>query len=185
MAPSSGFKHIQSVITQIVEHIDTLDTQGHSMAVGLTTGFKSLDTQFLLGLRPGELTAVAGRFNMGKTSLLAHLAIHAGCVRHVPVVIFTVCTNAFMFTRKMLGNLSGVEISKLQSGNRSDEDWFAITEAIKEIERARIQLADPIPRESIEALYERLISLTLQEGRLSWSSFCGHRDKAFQVVAFS
>ena len=79
MAPSSGFKHIQSVITQIVEHIDTLDTQGHPMAVGLTTGFRSLDKQFLLGLRPGELTAVAGRFNMGKTSLLAHLAIHAGC----------------------------------------------------------------------------------------------------------
>ncbi|MEI8304276.1 MAG: replicative DNA helicase [Burkholderiales bacterium] len=61
-----GFQPLNSLISQVVERIDTLYNRGSSSDVtGVPTGFSDLD-RMTSGLQPGDLVIVAGRPSMGK-----------------------------------------------------------------------------------------------------------------------
>jgi len=61
-----GFQPLNSLISQVVERIDTLYNRGSSSDVtGVPTGFSDLD-RMTSGLQAGDLVIVAGRPSMGK-----------------------------------------------------------------------------------------------------------------------
>jgi replicative DNA helicase len=63
---AAGFQPLNSLISQVVERIDTLYNRGSSSDVtGVPTGFADLD-RMTSGLQPGDLVIVAGRPSMGK-----------------------------------------------------------------------------------------------------------------------
>jgi replicative DNA helicase len=71
-----GFVAIQSLLTQVVERIETLYSRDNDSDVtGIATGFTDLDSM-TSGLQPGDLVIVAGRPSMGKTAFSVNIAEH-------------------------------------------------------------------------------------------------------------
>lgn len=79
----------------------------------LYTGFGSFD--FLThGMKPGELILIAARPSVGKTALALNIANYVGVRNNKTVAIFSLEMSAELLVKRMLANLSGVSLGKME-----------------------------------------------------------------------
>lgn len=118
---------------------------------GVATGFIDLD-KLLRGLRPRELTIVAGATSMGKTTFALEVASHAAITAGVPTVIYTLEMGADELADRLLsmhtltheaGKLTGVPSQRLDNPELGERDWYLLTRARDRLAAAPLYLRVP------------------------------------------
>jgi len=85
--------------------------------VGLPSGIVSLD-RYLLGFKAGEMTIIAGRPGMGKSSIARNIALSIGC-NHT-VVFFSLEMTCAEVAELLLINMAKVDYYNVMRGNATE-----------------------------------------------------------------
>jgi replicative DNA helicase len=123
------------------ERFDTLRTRPDTASV--LTGLKEIDTG-PGGLFPGELTVLAARPGVGKTSLALQIALHCGLRDRLTYFATAEMGAAELAARKLCG-MAHIDGRKARTGELDQQDMAAIVEACNEFARARLWI-DQRPR---------------------------------------
>lgn len=142
------------------EMIRIEEAEGQAIT-GLPTGFDYLD-ELLSGLQPEELMIMAARPSMGKTAIALNIAEQLAFGGSTPwhtrkdavpvaVGVFSLEMSRGALTQRLLSARSGVDSSKLRSGQVSDEEWTKLQRASGELAEAQL-IIDDTPGMTILAL---------------------------------
>jgi replicative DNA helicase len=131
-------------------------TERGARIIGIPSGFSRYD-RMTSGLHPGELTIVAARPGMGKTSLVLNMAINVASPQelessHDPnerwqepgygVVVFSLEMPREQIVNRMLCSEAKVDVGKVRSGNLSPNDWSKMTQAAAHLNNLNIWVDD-------------------------------------------
>jgi replicative DNA helicase len=127
---------------------------------GIPTGFTQLDRK-IAGLHEGDLYIVAGRPGMGKTAFVLNLAMNASQPRRVRVedpnapfgeadveqlgygvAFFSLEMPREQLASRLLATEGRVDVSKIRSGNISNDDWNKLTDAASQLGKLPLWLDD-------------------------------------------
>ena len=135
-----GFVWIKEVLWPTFEHIERLqDTPGG--VSGLATGFADLD-RMTTGLQPGDLTIVAGRPSMGKTSWVLNVAQTAAIENGVPVAIFSLEMSKEQLVQRFLCAEGRVDGQRLRRGRLEPDEYQRLGRAAGHLNTAPIWIDD-------------------------------------------
>ncbi|MHC4922905.1 MAG: replicative DNA helicase [Planctomycetota bacterium] len=131
---------IGDVLKEVFFKIDRVQNREGSIT-GLETGFFDLD-EMSGGLQPGEMTVVAGRPSMGKTTLALCLMEHIAVVGKKPVVLFSMEMGKQQVVQNLLCSRAKVEGSRLRRGFLADEDYSKLSGAVSGLSESKIFIDD-------------------------------------------
>ncbi len=135
---STGFVHIQPLLTQVVQKIDDLyNRENPSDVTGMPTGFVDLD-HMTAGLQAGDLIIVAGRPSMGKTAFALNIAEHVGLHMKLPVALFSMEMGGTQIAMRVLGAAGRFDQHKLRTGRLETADWQRLTDVLAKLSDAPI-----------------------------------------------
>lgn len=92
---------------------------------GLMSGFMDMD-RITLGFQKSELSIIAARPSVGKTSFITNIAVHMAYREKVPVCIFSMEMSKESITERILSSLTGVPGQELKKGGLTAEAWQGI-----------------------------------------------------------
>jgi len=145
-----GFVAIPSLLTQVVERIETLYSRDNDSDVtGIATGFTDLDSM-TSGLQPGDLVIVAGRPSMGKTAFSVNIAEHVALEVSKPVAIFSMEMGGSQLAMRMIGSVGRLNQHTLRTGKLEDDDWSRMTHALGRLNDAPIFIDETAALNSLE-----------------------------------
>jgi replicative DNA helicase len=132
---SSTTEHIRPIVAGTFKEIREAQNSGRGM-LGVSTGFSRYD-RVTSGLHPGDLTLVAGRPGMGKTSLAMAVAANVAAgdpERHVPpagVAVFSLEMPRKQLANRLLCMRARVNVANLRGAGDgiSPADWQRLTPA--------------------------------------------------------
>lgn len=99
--------------------------------LGISTGLVDLDTK-LSGLQGGDLIYLAGRPGMGKSAVLLRFTASA-CQAGEKVLYFSTEMTTDQLLQRLVGMLSGVEMTKIRDGTLTDEEMVKVATALESI----------------------------------------------------
>lgn len=106
-------KHVL-IADQVKEELAILTSEQTAKAPGNSTGFIDLDKK-IAGLHKGDMTIVAGRPSMGKTSLALKIALNLALDSDLTVLIISLETSASQITRNFLSIKTKTSAHKMRS----------------------------------------------------------------------
>ncbi len=109
--------------------------------MGVSTGFNLMDKK-LSGLQPSQLIVVAGRPGMGKTSFALNIAEHVATKEGKAVAMFSLEMSREQLGLRLLCSTSGVNSQSARTGDLSEEDFYAIADAMGPLSAAPIYIDD-------------------------------------------
>lgn len=128
----------------VISFLDRVQLAAESSASAdaeLPTGLAALDLA-IGGLRAGDLIVLAGGPGSGKSSLLInlvrHISIDAGC----PVAIVSLQSKGEHLLTRLVSELSGIPLRRLNSGRLSDNEWILLVEVVRRLEVAPLLVCD-------------------------------------------
>lgn len=130
---------ISDVVYKIIETIET----GERVDKAVPTGYVALDDLLAGGWHPGELSLIAGRASMGKTSFALNCVANAAMRGH-GVLIFSLEMTAESVTRNMLAAQSEVSGERMRKGRAfiGDEGIDRIVSATSKMSSSKIWISD-------------------------------------------
>ncbi|HKQ70447.1 MAG TPA: replicative DNA helicase [Polyangiaceae bacterium] len=159
---SSSIQRIEPIIRSVFEQITELARRGERIT-GVPTGFERLDAK-TAGLHDGELTIVAARPGMGKTSFVLNVAVNVaspktisdapeggldeggvGESREEPgfgVAVFSLEMPREQLASRMVCSEGRVDVGKMRQGFLQDRDWNNLTQAASFLYRLPIWIDD-------------------------------------------
>jgi replicative DNA helicase len=159
---TSSVQRIEPIIRSVFEQITELARRGERIT-GVPTGFERLDAK-TAGLHDGELTIVAARPGMGKTSFVLNIAVNvaspktiaeageagiedlgAGESREEPgmgVAVFSLEMPREQLASRMVCSEGRVDVGKMRQGFLQDRDWNNLTQAASFLYRLPIWIDD-------------------------------------------
>ena len=147
---NQGFVAIPSLLTQVVERIETLyGRDNDSDVTGIATGFADLD-RMTSGLQPGDLIVVAGRPSMGKTAFSINIAENVALDTNKAVAIFSMEMGGAQLAMRMIGSVGRLNQHTLRTGKLEDEDWSRMTHALGRLNEAPIFIDETAALNSLE-----------------------------------
>ena len=85
----------------------------------------------LSGMQKSDFLLLAARPSMGKTALGLNIAFHAALRDKAKVAIFSLEMSANQLNQRMISFVSGVELSKIISGQiESADEWLKVADAV-------------------------------------------------------
>ena len=134
-----AFTPLRDLLGVTYDRIDEMQ-ESHRPGTGLLTGFDDLDS-YTAGLQPSELSIIASRPSMGKTSLVMNTATHVAKGGKV-VAVFSLEMAKEQLVMRMLCCEAGVNQQNLRQGylDRGDMDRIAI--AANELYNAPVYFDD-------------------------------------------
>ena len=135
-----GFVWIKEVLWPTFEQIEQLQEIPDGVS-GLATGFQELD-RMTTGLQPGDLTVVAGRPSMGKTSWVLNVAQFVAIEREVPVAIFSLEMSKEQLVQRFLCAEARVDALKLRRGRLAGDEYPRLARAAGHLNAAPIWIDD-------------------------------------------
>jgi len=127
---------VHKAISQI-EHYHA--NQGNT--TGLSTGFPDLD-RMTTGLQPGEMSIIAARPSMGKTSLAMNIAEHVAMNVRQPVGVFSLEMTAQALVLRLICSNSRVNLRNVREGFLAERDFPKITAAAGRLAGAPLFIDD-------------------------------------------
>jgi len=116
-----------SVITDsLLKHITEIHN-GEKDTFGLPTGFADFDS-LIGGLQKAEVTIIAGRPAMGKTTFVMNIAHHVAKAG-TGVLIFSMEMASERLVQKLISTISGVNTKKMDRGLMTPDQLKAVQEA--------------------------------------------------------
>lgn len=142
----------ESLKELLVAEMQRIDEADGKPISGIPTGFPDFD-EMLSGLQPEELVILAARPSMGKTALSLNLAEQIAFggltpwdpkrnAKPVPVGIFSLEMSRAALTQRLLSARSGVDASKLRSGQVTIDDYEKLNRACAELSDAPMIIDD-------------------------------------------
>jgi replicative DNA helicase len=107
---------------------------------GLATGIRDLD-DITAGLQKSDLIIIGARPSMGKTSFAQQIALNVS-LRGEPVAFFSLEQSAEQLARRAMANQAMIDLSKLNAGLISNEEWEKYTEAMSLLSTANLVIDD-------------------------------------------
>lgn len=126
-----------------------IDQSREGMLTGLSTGYQDLD-KYTSGLQNGELTIVAGRPSMGKTTFALNIIQDIGIRQHLPVVIFSLEMSKEQIARNILCCHARVDSHMLRTGRLSSDALGKLSHYVGELNEAPIYIDDSPSLNSFE-----------------------------------
>lgn len=120
---SSGFKRVGTMLPSVLNQIED------GAIPGVMTGFGMLD-KIMGGLRPGELSILAGRPGMGKSGF-AQCIINNVCKGGKQVALINLEMSSEDTIKRMLAQLGNVPLTTIRRGGDtvSEEEWVSLITA--------------------------------------------------------
>jgi replicative DNA helicase len=145
-----GFQELPPLLTEVVERIDQLYSQGgQSDVTGIATGFADLDRQ-TSGLQPGDLVIVAGRPSMGKTAFALNVAEHVALELKLPVAVFSMEMSGAQLAMRLIGSVGRLDQHKLRTGRLEDDEWRRLTHAVGRLNDAPVYIDETAALNALE-----------------------------------
>jgi replicative DNA helicase len=131
-------------------------TERGARIIGIPTGFDRYD-RMTSGLHDGELTIVAARPGMGKTSLVLNMAINVASPQELEsandpnerwqepgyaVVFFSLEMPREQIVNRMLCSEARVDVSRVRTGMLAPSDWSKLTQAASHLNNLNIWVDD-------------------------------------------
>ncbi len=108
---------------------------------GLKTGFHDLD-KITAGFQKGDLIIIGARPAMGKTTFAENLAYNAATINNKGVLFFSMEMASAEIVDRMISDVSGIDNWKIRTGNVTEGDYGAITDALEEMESVPLYIDD-------------------------------------------
>lgn len=136
---STSVQKLEPIIRTVFEQITESAKRGERIT-GIPTGFERLDSK-TAGLHDGELTIVAARPGMGKTSFVLNVASNIAAPRvteewgdrcerpGVGVAIFSLEMPREQLASRMVCSEGRVDVGKMRQGYLQERDWDQLTQA--------------------------------------------------------
>lgn len=124
--------------TALGEIGDDLERPGSS---GLLTGFKDLDA-LTDGLHPGDMTVIAAKSGMGKSTLCLDVHRHVSFRLKQHSLMFSLEMNRKLVIKRLLSAEGRISIQHLRYGGMTERDWDAYREQYKKITEAPFFIVD-------------------------------------------
>jgi replicative DNA helicase len=155
---ASSVQRIEPIIRSVFEQITELARRGERIT-GVPTGFERLDAK-TAGLHDGELTIVAARPGMGKTSFVLNVAVNVASPKTVSdaglddagsaareepgmgVAVFSLEMPREQLASRMVCSEGRVDVGKMRQGFLQDRDWNSLTQAASFLYRLPIWIDD-------------------------------------------
>ena len=155
---ASSVQRIEPIIRSVFEQITELARRGERIT-GVPTGFERLDAK-TAGLHDGELTIVAARPGMGKTSFVLNVAVNVASPKTVTdaglddaasaaheepgmgVAVFSLEMPREQLASRMVCSEGRVDVGKMRQGFLQDRDWNSLTQAASFLYRLPIWIDD-------------------------------------------
>lgn len=141
---SQRFVLIKDELEEAFERIDKLSKHQGGLR-GLATGFKDLDN-ILSGLQKSDLTILASRPSMGKSTLALNMAANIAINQKIPVGLFSLEMSKDQIVDRLISTLSNVDLWKLRTGRLSGEgennDFSRIQQSMAILSEAPIYIDD-------------------------------------------
>ena len=136
----TGFVWIKEILWPTFEHIERLQ-ESKSGITGVPTGFKDLD-RMTTGLQRGDLTIVAARPSMGKTSWVLNVAQNAAIEHNTPVAIFSLEMSKEQLVQRLLCAEGRVDSQRLRRGQLSADEYQRLAAAAGHLNTAPLWIDD-------------------------------------------
>src|SRR5580700_10459232 len=152
---SSSLHLLRDVMQETFRRITKASERG-SRITGISSGFDRYD-RITSGLHDGELTIVAARPGMGKTSLVLNMALNVASPQklesaHDPndrweepgygVVVFSLEMPREQIVNRMLCSEARVDVSKVRTGMLGPADWTKLTQAASHLSNLSVWVDD-------------------------------------------
>jgi replicative DNA helicase len=108
---------------------------------GIPTGFKDLD-MMIGGIKKGELTVMAGRPSMGKTTLASSIIEHIAIVEKIPCAYFSLEMSKDQLVQRILCSMAKVDVQEVRKGLFSKDQWPNLVKAAEELSESPIVIDD-------------------------------------------
>lgn len=137
---ASGAVMMRSLMPEVFAMIERW-YNNRGAVTGLDTGFRDWN-KLTSGLHDGELTILAARPGIGKTSIGMNIVEHLACEASVPCAVFSVEMTKESLALRSICSMSNVDLQKVRSGFLSASDFPAMTEAANRLTQAPIFIDD-------------------------------------------
>lgn len=140
---NQDFVPIGEPVAEAFDQLMDLAKRGERM-VGQATGFWRLDAK-TAGLHDGELTIVAARPGMGKTSLVLDIAQHVAGLDVEPlrgVAVFSLEMPKEQLAMRLMCSRASVSLNRLRHGKISGEEWDRLAMAANDLRALPIFILD-------------------------------------------
>ena len=122
---------ILSMRDQVMEAIHMIEEMftNRDKLTGIQTGYTDYD-KMTNGLHGGEMTIIAARPSMGKTSFAMNIVENVALDQGMPVAVFSLEMSSQQLVQRLLCSQAGIEMGKLRSGFLSEKrDFPRLTKA--------------------------------------------------------
>jgi replicative DNA helicase len=152
---SSSVHPLRDVMQETFRRI-TKATERGARIIGISTGFDRYD-RMTSGLHDGELTIVAARPGMGKTSLVLNMACNVASPQQLEsvrdpnerweepgygVVVFSLEMPREQIVNRMLCSEAKVDVSRVRTGMLTPSDWSKLTQAAAHLANLHVWVDD-------------------------------------------
>ena len=136
----SGSPTTKELVRQTINIIeDFIDRKGSIN--GIPTGFADLD-KMTGGLKGGEVTIIAARPSMGKTSLAMNIADHVAVDLSIPVGVFSLEMASQSLMMRMICSRARVNLRSVEDGFLSERDFTVLTSTAGKIHPSPLYIDD-------------------------------------------
>lgn len=123
---TDDFKKVNLLTDEVIEVIEN-SKENEGGLIGIDTGFEELN-KITNGFKKSELIILAARPAVGKSAFALNVAA-AACKTKKNVVLFSLEMGSGQLLMRMLASQSGVDLSRITSGNLDDEQMALILQA--------------------------------------------------------
>ena len=143
LGQSDRAKHDVPLGEAISEELERIREASHSDRdhLGLTSGLASLD-ELTGGWQPGNLTVLASRPGMGKSSVALNFASHAAFQERAAVLFCSLEMSTSETVQRHLSTETHISTDRLRRGRVADGDWPKLLQAAARAEQSRFRLLD-------------------------------------------
>ena len=137
---AQGLTPISAVLIDVYDRLAEL-AASDSPVPGLSTGLGDLDTA-ISGLNTSDLSLLAARPGMGKTSMALNILLYAGKFSGKSVAFFSLEMSREQLALRLISNESFVDNKKLVTGKLNENDWEKVAAAADALNRTKILIDD-------------------------------------------
>lgn len=155
-------KHTKSLKDSVSAVYDTLEKimNGDREYMGLPTGFKELDA-LISGAKPGNFIIIAGRPGMGKSSLLAGIAMNIVRLTEKPIIWWSGEMSEEELSLRLLSMETGMSTQYMLAGSFDQDEWKRAGKAMKRLRELPVWF-DTTPGITVETLRANAITTQRQ-----------------------
>jgi len=136
----AGAEKLKSLLKNVFASLDERFKSAGGIT-GVPSGFTDLDER-TAGFQPGELTVLAARPAMGKTSFALSIARSAAVTHGYPVLLFSLEMSSEQLAERMLCSEAKVDSTALRRGMLQRQDLTNMTYAADTLSKAPVMIDD-------------------------------------------